>query len=207
MFRKLASTVFGQQDAVPSSPVTEVVQQRFAAQLMAINADPYLHVADAQHRIISVFDDLRFDRADMDMLTGPMRAYAVAKLAPFGVEQVRGHVLEQRDLNIRMHLSRFRALGASPFDAARETTRRDQDYYILTPTQTACYFIDAYAFHDAIDQIAGLVVKHPVNLLRISDFWTLESRNKEILPAIGHLKLIQRKAVESDPLCRRRALR
>ncbi|QBF30235.1 hypothetical protein [Thalassococcus sp. S3] len=176
-------------------------------QLRVLDRDPYLCLADERLRLISVFDDLRYDRADMDMLSGPMRRRVIAKLVPLGFQQVSGGVLENAALDVRMYMPKFRALGASPFDATRDTPRRPQDYYILTPTQTACQFIDHYPVDEAVTAIKALIVKHPINLLRVSDYLEKSGKHQIFAGAIGHLKFVQREAVEAEPLRSRRALR
>ncbi|MFC3613938.1 hypothetical protein ACFORG_09235 [Lutimaribacter marinistellae] len=168
---------------------------------------PYFLVADSALRLFSVFDDLRFDRADADMLSGPMRRHAVERLGRFGFRQVSGTVLEQAETGARAIMPKWHALGASPFDIARYTPRRAEDWYILTPTQTACQFIDAYPTDEAVDRIKALVVRQPINLLRIMDFLERRPEHDAFRAAIGHLKYVQREAVESEPLRRRRALR
>ncbi|MCA1285031.1 hypothetical protein [Salipiger bermudensis] len=175
--------------------------------LESLAKDPYLMLADPAWRLVSVFDDLRYDRADMDMMTGPMRAYATRRLEPLGFRQATGSILENSALDIRMHIPRFRALGASPFDAVRDTPRRAQDYYLLTPTQTAAQFVLHYPVETAVERIKTLVARQPVNLLRLSDYLEQRRDHQDVLSAIGHLKYVQRMAVESEPLRRRRALR
>ncbi|WP_136439579.1 hypothetical protein [Pacificoceanicola onchidii] len=179
----------------------------FAAELSVIDKDPYLMVADRGRRLISVFDDLRYDRSDMDMMAGPMRRHVVGALAPLGFRQVTGSVLENPDLDIRMLFPKFRALGASPFDAIRDTPRRAQDYYVLTPTQAACQIVQHYPVDEAVMRIKALVVRHPINLLRLSDYLEQMRDHQDFLRAIGHLKYVQRVAVESEPLRQRRALK
>lgn len=177
------------------------------AALAALADDPYLMLADADWRLLSVFDDLRYDRADMDMMTGPMRDYAARRLAPLGFRQATGSTLENSAIDTRIHIPRFRALGASPFDAVRDTPRRAQDYYLLTPTQTAAQIVRHYPLEAAVARIKALVVRQPVNLLRLSDYLEQRRDHQDFLRAIGHLKYVQRMAVESAPLSRRRALR
>jgi hypothetical protein len=177
------------------------------AALEDLAEDPYLMLADPAWRLVSVFDDLRYDRADMDMMTGPMRAYATRRLAPLGFRQATGSILENPALDIRMHIPRFRALGASPFDAVRDTPRRAQDYYLLTPTQTAAHIVQHHPVEAAVERIKTLVARQPVNLLRLSDYLEQRRDHQGFLRAIGHLKYVQRMAVESEPLSRRRALR
>ncbi|MEM1162557.1 MAG: hypothetical protein AAGJ28_16615 [Pseudomonadota bacterium] len=179
----------------------------FADRVEVLNADPYLMIADSPLQLISVFDDLHYDRADLDMVSGPMRRRAADKLAPLGFKQISGSVLENRAEDIRVLLPKFKALGASPFDATRYTPRREQDYFILSPTQAACQIIDNYAPDDAARQLSELVVKHPVNLLRIFDFLERKAAHTAFKDAIGQLTYLQRQAVSGTSLKTRRALR
>ncbi|MEM9370270.1 MAG: hypothetical protein AAGA26_03830 [Pseudomonadota bacterium] len=179
----------------------------FGDRVRVLDRDPYLSVADVDLRLISVFDDLKYDRADMDLVSGPMRRRALEKLTPLGFKQVSGTVIEHRDEDIRMILPKIHALGASPFDATRYTPRRPQDYFILTPTQAACRMIDTYDHEEAVERIKTLIAKHPINLYRLMDYLEHNDAHRAFLGAIGHLRYVQREAVESEPLCRRRALR
>ena len=89
----------------------------------------------------------------------------------------------------------------------RDTPRRAQNYYLLTPTQTAAQFVLHYPVETAVEHIKTLVARQPVNLLRLSDYLEQRRDHQDVLSAIGHLKYVQRMAVESEPLRRRRALR
>ena len=179
----------------------------FTMHIRSINADPYVCIADEALRLVSVFDDLKYDRADLDMVSGPMRRKILHKLQPLGFKQVSGSVIENRTQDIRFILPKFRALGASPFDATRDTSRREQDYFILTPTQAACEIINAYPVERAVECLEGFVIKHPINLLRIFDYLEGNSVHQAFKEAIGHLTIIQRKAVAEEPLKSRQALR
>lgn len=178
-----------------------------AALRQALERDPYLHLADAELRLISVFDDLRYDRADLDMLSGPMRARVLQRLAPIGLRQRSGGLMEDPSGAIRLHLPKFRALGASPFDALRETRRAPGDYALLTPTQAACAILEGHAPEQALPRLEALVTRHPVNLLRIFDYLDRSERHTGHRRMIGHLVPIQRAAVREAPLRDRRALR
>jgi hypothetical protein len=89
----------------------------------ALNLGPYMCVADAQLRLISIFDDLKYDRADIDMISPAMRNYAVTKLGQFGFKQTSGNMLQHEEASIRCLIPKFHALGASPFDITRYTKR------------------------------------------------------------------------------------
>ncbi|MEM0898535.1 MAG: hypothetical protein AAGI92_01130 [Pseudomonadota bacterium] len=167
---------------------------------------PYLTLADPKLRILSVFDDLKYDRADADLLSPPMRSHVIKKLGQIGFKQKTGTVIEHRDSGVRCMMPKFHALGASPFDITRYTNRREQDYYILTPTQTACLFIDHYSNTEAVERTKKLIQSQPINIYRLMDYLEKKPAHQDFLQAIGHLKFVQREAVQSDPLRSRRAL-
>ncbi|MEM9207379.1 MAG: hypothetical protein AAGA88_13715 [Pseudomonadota bacterium] len=167
---------------------------------------PYFQIADYSLRLFSVFDDLKYDRADADMLSPAMRNHAMEKLKAHGFKQKSGNVLQHTERDIRCFMPKSHALGASPFDITRYTPRRPQDFYVLTPTQTACQYIDNYPHEDAVSRIRTLVTKQPINLYRLMDYLEHKPAHQDFMAAIGHLKYVQRQAVESEPLCRRRAL-
>ncbi|MEM8872401.1 MAG: hypothetical protein AAGB10_08805 [Pseudomonadota bacterium] len=167
---------------------------------------PYMMLADAALNIFAVFDDLKYDRADADMLSPAMRNHAIAKLKRLGFRQTSGSVLKNTTQDIHCYIPKPQVLGASPFDITRYTPKRTRDYYILTPTQTACQFIDRYVLDHAVEKIAALVRKQPINLYRLMDYLERKPTHREFMPALGHIKAVQREAVASEPLCRRRAL-
>lgn len=178
----------------------------FSETVASLNSDPYLMVADTGLRLITVFDDLRYDRADMDLLSAPMRRRALERLVPLGFVQRSGLVIESRAEDIRIHMPKFRALGASPYDALRETSQRPQDYALLTPTQAAAQIINTYPIEETVELLKALVVRHPVNLLRLGDFLEPNPNHQTFKKALGHLLYVQREAVSQEPLKTRRAL-
>lgn len=171
-----------------------------------VNFGHYMTLADDHLRLFSVFDDLYYDRADADMLSPAMRNHAIERLRKIGFKQVSGTVLEDRAANRRCHMPKSHALGASPFDITRYTPKRDQDFYILTPTQTACQFIDNYQHEEAVERIVHLMRVQPINLIRLMDYLEHTETHREFLKAINFLKKTQAEAVKSEPLRRRRAL-
>jgi hypothetical protein len=191
----------------PQGRPAEPAALPFAQRVLVLDRDPYLAVADAGLRLISVFDDLKYDRADLDMMTAAMRRHALKRLGPLGFRQLSGSVIENRAEDIRVLLPKFRALGASPFDATRYTGRRAQDYFVLTPTQAAARIIDAYPTGEAVERIKTLVVKHPINLYRLLDYLERKPEHQAFRGELGYLKFVQREAVEREPLRSRRALR
>lgn len=180
--------------------------ERVRESLLVLNNDPYLQIADRGLGVLSVFDDLKYDRADADILSPAMRRHAVQKLAELGFRQISGTVLEEAQSGLRVLIPKFHALGASPFDATRYTPKRPQDLYLLTPTQTACMLVDTYGTDEAVDRIKSLISKHPINIYRLMDYLDGSAKHRDFLSAIGHLKYVQREAISSEPLSRRRAL-
>lgn len=187
--------------STPTHPIRDVVSDLSRAQF-----GPYFLLADAELRLLSVFDDLRYDRADADMLSPSMRGHAIKKLAECGFRQTAGTVLTHRDTGLRVLIPKPRILTSSPFDIAQNTPRRSGDFYLLTPTQTACQIIDSYTHDAAVQKIKELVATQPINLYRLMDYLERKPKHAAFLEAIGHLKYVQRIAVEAEPLCRRRAL-
>lgn len=211
MFRSAVELLRERWTAVaePEQPVqvSGAARDRVTAQLSALNSDVYLAVMQAPLNLVSVFDDLKYDRSDLDAVSAPMRRRVVSKLAPMGFRQISGGVLENAEADMRMYFPKFRALGAGPFDTTRDTPRRKQDFYVLTPTQTACQLIQHHSTDDAVAAIEVLIARQPVNLLRIMDFLEKSDAHKAFAGAIGHLEAVQREAVASEPLRSRRALR
>ena len=184
----------------------ETVCAKVLEHMRAFSAEPYFQIADEKLGLLSVFDDLKYDRADVDMISPAMRMHVVGKLSPLGFRQTSGTVLEQAEADMRVHIPKFHALGASPFDIARYTEKRPQDYCLLTPTQVACQYVDHYALDDAVQRIEALIAKHPINLLKLADYLEGKPKHRAFREVLGHIKLKQRIAVESEPLCRRRSL-
>ncbi len=184
----------------------ETVRAQVLEQMRAFSAEPYFQIADEKLGLLSVFDDLKYDRADVDMISPAMRKHVVGKLGPLGFRQTSGTVLEHAEADMRVHIPKFHALGASPFDIARYTEKRPQDYCLLTPTQVACQYVDHYALDDAVQRIEALIAKHPINLLKLADYLEGKPKHRAFREVLGHIKLKQKIAVESEPLCRRRSL-
>ena len=172
----------------------------------ALNLGPYMCVADANLRVISIFDDLKYDRADVDMMSPAMRNHAIARLDPLGFKQVSGTVLKHHASGVCCFIPKVYALGASPFDITRYTPRGEHDFYILTPTQTACQYVDFYSHAEAVERVKALIIRQPINLYKLLDYLERKSKHQEFANSIGHLRFVQREAVTSEPLKRRRAL-
>jgi len=167
---------------------------------------PYLHVADEELRLLSVFDDLTYDRADADILTPGMRSHLAGKLKGLGFRQKSGNLFVHSGAEERCLVPKSHALGASPFDILRYTERQAKDYVALTPTQVACQLIDAYPLEEAAARVKALVTRHPINLFRLTDYLENKRAHDAFQDAIGHLRFVQREAVEGSALRRMRPL-
>ena len=179
--------------------MNELVKQSFLTnKLKRINFGPYMCLADAQLRIISIFDDLHFDRADLDMMSPAMRSYVITRLAPLGFIQTSGNILRHEATGVRCLIPKFSGLGASPFDIIRYTPRNEMDFYILTPTQTACQYVDNYPLAIAVERIKILIYCQPVNLYKIFDYLEHKPSHELFADAIAHLSLTQSEAVNSE---------
>jgi len=179
----------------------------FEQQVLALNQDPYLCVVDPQLRVLSVFDDLTYDRSDLDMLSAGMRNRVIAALQDIGCRQASGKVMHHQATDVRFLFTDFHALGASPFDISRYIRRRPQDYLVMTPTQVACQIIDHRPFEEALDRIKALISEQPINIYRLLDYLEHKPAHLTFSQAIGHLDRVQREAVSSEPLLNRRALK
>lgn len=168
---------------------------------------PYLTVIDNPENIISIFDELRYDRADADMVSPAMRRHVVEQLKKMGFKQKSGNIIENIHEDIRCIIPKSHALGASPFDILRYTHKRQQDYYILTSTQAACQLVESYPTEEAVLKIGELIEKQPINVNRLYDYLEDNDTHQAFLHAIPHLRYLQRLALKSEPLCRMRALK
>ncbi len=161
---------------------------------------PYLQIITGKLNIISIFDELRYDRSDADLLSPAMRMHLVKKLKTFGFKQKSGRILKHSKTQTHCHIPSSHALGASPFHITDSCPKGDKDFYALTPTQTACQFIQHYPVEEALERIKHLIASQPINIYRLSDYLEYEEKYSDFMQAIGHLKYVQRVALESSKL-------
>jgi len=166
----------------------------------------YLKVLNEPDNIISVFDDTRFDRSDIDLLSPSMRRHVLNQLTALGFKQVSGRVLHHAEDDIRCIMPKPSVLAASPFHITHYERKRPEDYYVLTSTQTACLMIDLHPLEQALEAIIDLQQSQPINVNKIEDYLDYSNRHKEFLPAIPHLRYQQRIAIEKHRLARQKPL-
>lgn len=166
----------------------------------------YITIPKSPINIISIFDELKYDRSDLDLVSPAMRHHILERLKKYGFKQTSGNIIEQTQLDVRCIIPKYHALGSSPFDITRYTPKRDHDYYILTPTQTACQFVNTLVFDEAVDAISLLISKQPINLFKLLDFLENNPSHQDFKMAINHLNDLQKTAVESEQLRTMRSL-
>ena len=79
MIGRLKSLFTASDAAAPGAVSVPVNAEAVAAlyvRMQVLNGDPYLQIADEKLRLLSVFDDLKYDRADADMMSPAMRTHA-----------------------------------------------------------------------------------------------------------------------------------
>jgi hypothetical protein len=169
--------------------------QKFHRDLVEIiGGDEYLLWRDSI-RVLSVFDDVRYDRSDIDLLGPGMRRYVSQVLTGLECKAKSGKCIEHSDADIKCWLPKPSVLAASPFDITRYQPREANDIYILTPTQTAAYFFQQLDFDLAIMAIGDMIESQPVNILKLLD--TLNSRRERsyYAPVLRYLLDCQKQVV------------
>jgi hypothetical protein len=166
----------------------------------------HLRVIREGLNIISVFDELRYDRADADIVSPAMRMHVVKRLQALGFKQKSGSVIIHKESDTCCLIPKAHAIGASPFHITDYTPKRAHDFYVLTPTQTACQLINHYSLELALEHLKNLIQVQPINILRLSDYLESSGVQQEYLDIIGHLKYLQREALASPALKKLRPL-
>lgn len=164
------------------------------------SSDPYLYVLPPPIPAISIFDDLRFDRSDIDNLSPGMYRYVNDTLCSVGFKRMSGRCFGHETYAIKCIIPQARVQGASPFHATHYLKKSESDFYILTPTQCAALIIEEYKLEQAVTHLVELIHHHPINLFKIKDHLESKDRHQQFLQAIPHLKYTQRIAVSSPPL-------
>ena len=159
-----------------------------------VDADELLYW-HADQRILSVFDDSRFDRSDIDILSPAMRQHVIASLKTLDCQLVRGNQLIAPH-GISLWMPKPSVLASSPFDATRYQRRASDDIYILTPTQAAAYQLEHCQLDIAVKAIADMMPEQPCNLRKLEDFITQDSARQRYLAAMPYLRNCLREAQE-----------
>lgn len=170
-------------------------QEQWFSELKAmIDKDSYLYWQE-DAAIISVFDDVKYDRSDIDLLSPSMRRYITEKLKLLHCQLARGtHLISPHGLSLFM--PKPSVLGASSFDITRYQKRDEGDIYILTPTQCAAYLLDNLSLEQAVAEIAKMLPSQPINLRKLEDHMRQSSQRNRMLEALPFLRYELRQAQE-----------
>ena len=179
------------------------MKKTFSTDLLRSN---YLYTLEQPDNIISIFDDLRYDRSDVDIISPGMRLHLLESLRPFGFKQSSGNVISHTDLDIQCIIPKFHALGSSPFDITRYCQKRSQDFYVLTPTQTACQLVDSNDLDEAVSKILQMMKQQPINVYKLLDYLEHTETHQNFYKAVAYLRDQQKSLIQKEPLCFRRSL-
>lgn len=171
----------------------------------AISEDDYLFWVDSIH-VLSVFDDIKYDRSDIDILSPAMRRYTAKFLKNQGYHQKSGQCFASKNGPHKLWMPKPSVLGASPFDITRYISREENDAYILTPTQTAAYLLDTLTLDTAVKEIALLIEQQPINLLKLRDHIPKYSDRNRYAEAFPYLRYCQRQVIENPRMRFKRSL-
>jgi hypothetical protein len=130
--------------------------------------DKYLFFLETPHNLVCVFDHIRYDRSDADLLSQAQRKYLLNKLVEYGYYHKTGRVLISESHKTKFIFPKQNILGASISDFIKHEKREDQDLFVLTPTQMAIYIINTIK-NDTLEILKNLISKHPINLKKIYD--------------------------------------
>ncbi len=184
---------------------TPVISNSFNDLIEATANDDYLHWV-YELNVLSVFDDIKYDRSDIDILSPAMRHYAAKFLKNQGFRQKSGQCFISRDCEEKLWMPKPSVLGASPFDITRYIKRDVSDAIILTPTQTAAFLFDRLELKDAVSEIAVLIEQQPINLLKLRDHIPRYGDRERYTQAFPYLRFCQRKAIERPHMRFKRSL-
>lgn len=180
--------------------------QACVRKVRSLTSDPYLYVPESME-IISVFDDTQYDRSDFDNLSPAMRHYVKKKLLSLGFTQISGRVFENNIEHMQCEIPKSSVQGASPFHATHYSDKREGDFFILTPTQTACFVVDHFPLDQAVEKIVQLVARQPINIFKLKDYLEGSQAHKAFAEALPFINYKQRLAVESAPLNTMRSIK
>lgn len=163
--------------------------------------DKNFHIVELPLNILSVFDHTNYDRSDLDLLSGPQRQYVEKKLKKFGYKFKSGRVLASQESPIVFRIPKQSIISANPFDIIRYEKRDQSDYFVLTPTQSACLMINNILNKDQlVTGLKDLISKQPINLKKIYDNIRFEKSKELYLSIHSELTQYQAEVIKSDAL-------
>jgi len=150
--------------------------------------------------ILSVFDHTNYDRSDLEILSVPQRKYTEKKLKKFGYKFKTGRVLISNEYTQKFRIPKQSIISSNPYDILRYEKRDDQDIFILTPTQAACYIITHYESVQLMQKLKALIEKQPVNLKKIYDHSRFEKCKDSYYSIYRELQNFQDDLVKNSKL-------
>ncbi len=169
-----------------------------------LDTDNYLYWHE-KHQIISLFDDVRYDRSDIDILSTSMRKHIGLILKSLGCIHKAGNRYIS-PVGLSLWMPKPSVLGASSFDATRYTPRQPGDIYILTPTQAVAYWLDHASLEEAVPAIVDMMRSQPCNLRKLEDQINKNSQRNTYLQAMPYLRRELRLSQEDPKLKFKRSL-
>lgn len=182
-----------------------LLSKAYGSIAVAASSDSYLHWVD-EINVLSVFDDVLYDRSDIDILSPAMRHFAAKFLKHQGYKQINGQCFSSQDRKEKLWMPKPSVLAASPFDIARYVKRSEGDALILTPTQTAALLLDSLKLDKAVEAIVLLIEQQPINLLKLHDHIPEYHQRNAYVEAFPYLRYCQRKVVENPKMRFKRSL-
>lgn len=162
-----------------------------------LNQDKNLCYFDSPLKVISIYDHYKYDRSDLDTLSGPQRKYLESKIQDYEPKVKSGRVIELKKINQSLNYPKPNILGGSPFDTLRYEKKSSEKVFVLSPTQAACYFLTLENIEDSKDFLKRLLKKQPVNLKKIADHARTETDFSERYNELkSFMQELQAKTVE-----------
>lgn len=144
-----------------------------------LNQDKNICYFDTPIQVISIYDHYRYDRSDHDGLSAPQRDYLLNKCKKFGLKQMTGRTYLLEELDLKLVFPKQSILGASPFDSFKYEKYDEKTVFVLTPTQSSCYFLTLDAKEESLKYLELLLSKQSINFKKIKDHVRTESQYKE----------------------------
>lgn len=169
--------------------------------------DKYLYLYNEKFQAVSIFDHIRYDRSDYDMLSPPQRKYLLKLLLDNSGRQITGRKVAFED-GTTITFPRANAMSPSPGDVLEELSQDEGHFLVLTPTQLAYALIKE--LHDEpellMSELNKLITAQPINLYKVQDYAESEGMKSFLRKNLESLKAAQETITTSEPMKNRRHL-
>ena len=123
---------------------------------------------DTPIKIVSIFDHIRFDRSDVELLSKEQREYIFHKARGDGFVWKSGRILKNKESRVEIVFPKQNILGANPIDILRYEKTSGDRVFVLTPTQAACYFL-TLGEESFVQNTKRLLERMPINIKKVID--------------------------------------